>query len=219
MKRIIQTNPTVGSASLYRPNEWIRTADRGLYLEVEIPVPTHERTGPPEVYLLLNLFPRQGTSIALAVPSEGIHEMIEFIQSKKEYELAFRRKWPLLDSLLVDDQHVVAEFAKRPVLLTAQDPDDRWSKWMVGRQVTVPANAPNTRITDDELKAAESLIVPAVSLQTEARDAYSRVASAFVEKELAWPKSNFEKFMDGFKEVMEAIKPIVDALRDSGLGR
>jgi hypothetical protein len=218
LKRIIQTRPTVGNALPYQPNEQPRVFGTRLYWEVEIPIPVNNRTGPPDLYLVLYLIPKGNISIALANPSEGIHEVIEAIMKEKEYELAFRREWPLFDNLLVEGDHVLTEFAKRPLLISIQDPDDGVVKWMVGRQMTVPPRNTNN-ITEVELGALDSLIKPTLRLFTEFDGAFVRVGSGLIKGEYTFPKSKFDKFMVKYEKAMDGLDHIKTVLEAAFPGR
>lgn len=83
---------------------------------------------------------------------------------------------------------------------------------MVGRQLAIPADAPNTKITDIELAALESLLVPTLRLRAEVQDVYEQVVRAFIRKEFEYPKSGFDKFREKFDKVMDILGPFTDAL-------
>jgi hypothetical protein len=212
MKSIYQKVPTVGTASPYSSDEWIRFAQKGAYLEVEIPIPNNPRTGPPEGYFLLYLFPSNGQSILLALPNPGVHEMIEWIWRDDVYVQAFRKKWSLFDSLMVPEGRAPVEIWRRPILVSVQDPDDGRTKWMVGRQVTVPPGLRN-EILEVELQGLNSLMAPTLQLQVEAEDAMMRVGSGFMSGEFKLPKTKLEKFNEKYSEVLEMLGVVLDGLQ------
>lgn len=225
MKSMLQSQPTTGPATPYRRDEWIRTTDKGGWLEIELAARESSPTAPPLAYFLLNLIPGQGQSIALAVPGGGLDKLIEVVTSHKVYIQAFRRYWPIFDNLYVDGQQLPAEAAKRPVLVTVKDLETGQPRWMVATQVAVPANAPNARMTQAELEAAQSLIMPTLQLQAQAKDAGERVTNAFIRKEFEAPQGKFweafdkyQKFHEDHETAFQILDAVIDALKSAGGG-
>ena len=215
MKAILQTTPMVGSRKPYKRDEWIRTIDRGGYLEIEFPYPYQNRTGAPKAYNFLYLIPGAEYSFAFAYPFQGFHELIERIVSKNEYQTAFRQEWTRFDSMLVTDQQkFLGEITKRPLLVMFQDPEDNFKrKWVVATQILVQPGASNV-ISETELNGLESLILPTLGLYVEATDAVSRVGSGLIQGRYKFPKSGFEKFMEKYKKVQPYLDEIGGTLRD-----
>ena len=214
MRTILQTKPMVGSRKPYGREEWIRTVDKGGYMEIEFPFPNQNRIGTPEGYFFLYLMPRQDYSFALAYPFDGFHELVERILSEDVYESAFRQEWPRFDNMLItDEQKMLSEFAKRPIQVIFRDSEDDFkSKWVVASQIAVPAGASNV-VHEAELRGLESLIAPTVSLHVEVTDAVNRVVTGQITGRYKFPKSGFEKFKEAYDKVEPYLGLLVDALK------
>lgn len=215
MKHILQTRPTVGTSAPYRNDEQGRVFGTRVYWEVELPIPIDNRTGPPEGYLVFYVIPQGNISIVLANPPQGVGELIEVIRKEKEFVAAFRKEWPLFDSLYCEDKRLMTEFTRRPVLISLQDPDDGVEKWMVGRQVTVPTRT-NPTPGDIELAAMDSLLVPALQLQTEAEKAVESVAKGLVAGTYSFPKTKFEKILKVVNTIAEVVSVAGDLSKPPG---
>jgi hypothetical protein len=215
MKHILQHQPNAGNAAPYRNDEQGRVFGTRIYWEVELPVPTDNRTSPPEAYLVFYVIPQGNISIVLANPPKGVSELIEVIRKEKEFVAAFRKEWPLFDSLYCDDKRVMTEFTRRPVLFSLQDPDDAIEKWMVGRQVTVPTRTDPTP-GDIELAAMDSLLVPTLQLLTEAEKAVENVAKGLVAGTYSFPKTKFEKVLKVVSTIAEVVSLAGDLSKPPG---
>lgn len=104
MRAMLQIKRTVGSRKPYKREEWVRTVDKGGYMEVEFPARIKNHIGKPKAYFFFYLILRQDYSFAFAYPFDGFNEFIQWILGEDVYETAFRQEWPRFDNMFITDQ-------------------------------------------------------------------------------------------------------------------